>query len=816
MDKNSSTTNPANAKTAAQTSANVPTNQSEPSAAAEGQSASFGQRAVEAVGGGSSDAPPASFGSLLNRLEGSTAGQASVLRQLQQSYGNRYVGQVIQAKLKVSQPGDSHEQEADHAADVAMSRMEDPQSHATGGAQAPAVEAGGGASQGGGQSLPDDLQQQMGRAYGADFKNVSVHTDGESEVLNESLKARAFTTGQDVFFGRGQYNPQNAAGRELIAHELAHVVQQSGRGQHNPGTGVTLNSISSGSIQRDAADELKEELPEEKNKKTFEKSPSEIIKESGEFGKQEQERAVTEATPAIMTTTNVADQNRAEDLITLIKAQRGNIGAHPDAALGKAMLAQNENTLAALTSYVKVLQQQDLKSELFKRIYLQVKLDASRLEGQKAGFIGLHSELENEELTDTEFAGAVIKGDAQSMQAGSAGMKAQSKDPAISEQRAVIRGLLKQVKVYPDRIISTMEPAVNALDRLRTAARNVKAGPIVRNPTPEQEEANKEVASIEAELKAATDAVGKVWSIAQLAGTALGGIGAMAAISSKVGEYGDKATSLSMKAVGATSKEGKEAVQGAAGAMTGVSGQVATASGGAATTDIKGEIIRYFLDYDVRIGSAKGRVGTLKDAAAKEGFNIQIEELENAKKVLAEKINAYVAVLEEFEKIKAQLREEVDLLSEKLGMPKKGGSDLATAMQFLSETTILSQQCDAALKVGAKEQQDAEKAEEGRTKVAGHDDPTIKGNSFTGEFTETTGGMSYHRVERNRNPDIQKQYTHWETKVVFTTTPKTQMQTGSMLKKEIDDAMAEIREIKDKAEAIRSRLAVVLGTESKT
>ncbi|MFN5727444.1 MAG: DUF4157 domain-containing protein [Pseudanabaena sp.] len=83
-------------------------------------------------------------------------------------------------------------------------------------------------ARGSGQSLDPNLQDKMGQAMGADFSGVKVHTDSQSDQLNKSIQAKAFTTGQDVFFRQGAYNPSSASGQELIAHELTHVVQQGG------------------------------------------------------------------------------------------------------------------------------------------------------------------------------------------------------------------------------------------------------------------------------------------------------------------------------------------------------------------------------------------------------------------------------------------------------------------------------------------------------------------------------------------------------------------------------------------------------------
>jgi len=87
-------------------------------------------------------------------------------------------------------------------------------------------------ARGRGQSLDANLQTKMGDAMGADFSGVKVHTDSQSDQLNKSIQAKAFTTGQDVFFRQGAYNPSSRGGQELIAHELTHVVQQNGGELH--------------------------------------------------------------------------------------------------------------------------------------------------------------------------------------------------------------------------------------------------------------------------------------------------------------------------------------------------------------------------------------------------------------------------------------------------------------------------------------------------------------------------------------------------------------------------------------------------------
>lgn len=83
-------------------------------------------------------------------------------------------------------------------------------------------------SRGAGQVLPDTAREFFEPRFGQDFSSVNIHTGGEADHLNQSLQARAFTTGSDIYFREGEYNPDSSAGRELLAHELTHVVQQGG------------------------------------------------------------------------------------------------------------------------------------------------------------------------------------------------------------------------------------------------------------------------------------------------------------------------------------------------------------------------------------------------------------------------------------------------------------------------------------------------------------------------------------------------------------------------------------------------------------
>lgn len=78
-----------------------------------------------------------------------------------------------------------------------------------------------------GGPLPNALRSRMESSFGADFSGVRIHTDNKAAEMNTNLHSKAFTYGQDIFFGRGEFSPDTKMGQHLIAHELTHTLQQS-------------------------------------------------------------------------------------------------------------------------------------------------------------------------------------------------------------------------------------------------------------------------------------------------------------------------------------------------------------------------------------------------------------------------------------------------------------------------------------------------------------------------------------------------------------------------------------------------------------
>nr|RNJ70040.1 MAG: DUF4157 domain-containing protein [Leptolyngbya sp. IPPAS B-1204] len=169
---------------------------------------------------------------------------AHPLLHLQRQVGNQAATSIIQAKLTVGEPHDVYEQEADRVAAAVVNQIHAAPEQATqsalqtkpriqrmsdvaGIAVSPDVESAIQQARGSGQPLDESIRVPMEQAFGADFSGVRVHADGESDRLARSIQARAFTTGQNIFFQPGEYQPTSRSGQELLAHELTHIVQQN-------------------------------------------------------------------------------------------------------------------------------------------------------------------------------------------------------------------------------------------------------------------------------------------------------------------------------------------------------------------------------------------------------------------------------------------------------------------------------------------------------------------------------------------------------------------------------------------------------------
>src|SRR5262249_29649913 len=144
----------------------------------------------------------------------------------------------LQTKLKVNEPGDMYEREADRVADQALATS----AHTGVSGAAPHIQRFSGQSPGEtdvvpasvgkalaspGRPLEPALRQDMEQRFGYDFSHVRMHSGAAAEQSARDVHARAYTIGHNIVFNAGRFAPETHQGRRLIAHELVHVIQQT-------------------------------------------------------------------------------------------------------------------------------------------------------------------------------------------------------------------------------------------------------------------------------------------------------------------------------------------------------------------------------------------------------------------------------------------------------------------------------------------------------------------------------------------------------------------------------------------------------------
>lgn len=103
------------------------------------------------------------------------------------------------------------------------------------------------ATRGGGRALDPSLRHSMEARFGHDFSSVRLHDDPQAASAAAGVDAKAFTIGEDIVFGTGRFDPSSPEGRHLIAHELAHVVQQrAGAGARTTGAPTRIHRLDAG------------------------------------------------------------------------------------------------------------------------------------------------------------------------------------------------------------------------------------------------------------------------------------------------------------------------------------------------------------------------------------------------------------------------------------------------------------------------------------------------------------------------------------------------------------------------------------------
>jgi hypothetical protein len=184
---------------------------------------------------------------------------------------------ALQPKLAIGRSDDPSEREADHVAERVMRMPEPSAAHGllqrkcasceeedkvqrktsgnsmNGAAPPPVVHD---VLRTPGQPLDVSTRGFMERRFGYDFGDVRIHTEALASQSAEAVAARAYTVGSNIAFRQGEYAPGTTAGKSLLAHELAHVVQQGSGGVRPSSSSFRPSEARDATIQRQTEDEI--------------------------------------------------------------------------------------------------------------------------------------------------------------------------------------------------------------------------------------------------------------------------------------------------------------------------------------------------------------------------------------------------------------------------------------------------------------------------------------------------------------------------------------------------------------------------------
>ncbi len=217
---------------------------------------------------GRTSSAEATSGSLVLRRTCGCGSPKGLAGECEECRSRKLLGKRIRPKLRVSEPGDEYEREADRVA-VHMMQTPDSVPQPTHSSHVDRVvrRQAGAPSTGLHPDLPGHVSEvlsSVGRPldaesraffeplFGFDFGRVRVHADAKAHTSARALDARAYTVESDIAFGAGEYQPQTTVGRRLLAHELTHVAQHA---LHRPSPAIIHRAPLGGAQTADVTSE---------------------------------------------------------------------------------------------------------------------------------------------------------------------------------------------------------------------------------------------------------------------------------------------------------------------------------------------------------------------------------------------------------------------------------------------------------------------------------------------------------------------------------------------------------------------------------
>jgi len=578
----------------------------------------------------------------------------------------------------------------------------------------------GRAARSNGQSLPPDIRGHFERSIGMDLGQVRVHTDADSAHAARAIGAKAYAIGQDIHFSEGRYAPVDPAGARLLAHEIAHTVQQRGVTAHNQHDLEVSTPQDSMEIEADrVSDAMMAGVVT-----SVGAGPLMLARtlETDEAAAEGQQQMMTGPAKAdiVLQVSNATDLSDATKALAMlereqVKIEKGAAMISPhqrnqgDSLQNKAQgkenkpltqipleaIGENAAVIADLNLYITEAGGQDMVTSQFQDQYRALQGNFGRLEGIAQSFgVTSFKEMKKED------AGAMVSDAVASGGHTTEDLAATFDDlaknvPAVAEARGQVELTTQALEKMPERVSSDMTTCVDALQAFRTNVLNATV-------------AEKGVNSLKLR-NAFAAAKAKSEEAKRLTGAAkdlvmTGGKEALSTVAK--GVVGAGAMSLS--------KWGALAASGAASGGTAVAAAAAEKLVIAPAKEMIGQALT---DANIAVGVIEPEAQVeadldaekaKQDSATIESFKLAKAALANSSAAAVGTVSTFVKTAVEFESAKIAVTQAFTRLSDaiKSALAAKGkgseGKALAEMAGFLNEAEQFVVQANAVIDIATK------------------------------------------------------------------------------------------------------------------
>lgn len=535
-----------------------------------------------------------------------------------------------------------------------------------------------------GARLDTGVQQHLEQRLGRDLSSVRVHTGSDADRLAASVDAVAFTTQQDIFFRQGAYDPGSPAGLHLIAHEVAHTIQQSS----GPVAGTRTNRGVSISTPNDPfeqqADQVANQVvaPPARQAPTVEAASvvgpaagtpqiqrlvSTDMAQAADQQQQAQQTQMQTEPPPALRVSNINDLNSARALLTEIEGYQAHMdeGAR-DGNITGAQLSANETAKSALNDYLFTGGEQGRTLGDFQNHVIRVRSDYARLMAQ-ISTLQASGRIESNvgpEQTATQITQAAGFMDPSNMMGSVTDPNVLAMRVTVQQSHDRLMQASRQVGIQASYASSAVNGVQGAVDRLKQGI------PPSSDPTLESE-----MRQVRASADSFKTWVGRGLEVAQAAALATGPGAAV------VGVAG-----------------GKEAVSGG-----------------------RGGLVELMTDavYGPQIAAIQTQIDAFNTRHRDAVIATNTQELRTAQDALAGRLREFDSAQQTFSEEQTTFRQAMQTFAQMADRARGGGDRFAIVTNVLAEADTFIAQCETTLALGRTEQTAAGRASTARHRLSG-------------------------------------------------------------------------------------------------